>query len=119
VKDLINIRETRVLPKIFENVRGSTCGFLYDKKEIWFVTHIVSYETPRHYYHMIVVFDENMNLLRHSAPVKFTSECIEYCLSIVVENERVLINYSTMDRTTKIGIYDKKYIDSLLKYTYS
>jgi len=35
----------------------------------------------------------------------------------VVEDERVLINYSNWDRTTRIGVYDKKYIESILKYT--
>jgi hypothetical protein len=65
---------------------------------------------------MISVFDSNMNLLRYSAPFKFEGEPIEYCLSIIVEHERVLINYSVWDRTTKIGVYDKKYIDSLLIY---
>jgi len=79
--------------------------------------HVVSYESPRNYYHMIVVFDEEMKLLRYSAPFKFEGEPIEYCLSIVVEDERVLINYSTWDRTTKIGFYDKKYIEQMLKYT--
>ena len=87
------------------------------ENEIWFVTHLVSYENPRHYYHIIVVFDDAMNLLRYSAPFKFEGQPIEYCLSIVVEDERVLMNYSCWDRTTKIGIYDKKYIDSLLKYS--
>lgn len=109
-------------PKMFSRVRGSTCGFVYDdmttnSKQIWFVNHIVSYETPRHYYHIISVFDSNMNLLKYTAPFKFKGECIEYCLSIVVEDSRVLINYSTWDRTTRIGIYDKKYIDGLLIYT--
>ena len=61
---------------------------------------------------IISVFDSNMNLLRYSAPFKFEGEPIEYCLSIIVEDEQVLINYSTWDRTTRIGIYDKKYIDS-------
>jgi hypothetical protein len=130
---LLSLLETREMPKIFSKIRGSTCGFNYLKKigdnsngniaidihesEIWFVTHIVSYENPRHYYHVIVVFDSNMNLLRYSAPFKFEGEPIEYCLSIVVEDEQVLINYSTWDRTTRIGIYDKKYIDSIVKYT--
>jgi tetratricopeptide (TPR) repeat protein len=119
----------RETPTIFSRVRGSTNGFKYSKKvdtsynngnisiditedEIWFVNHIVSYESPRHYYHIISVFDSNMNLLRYSAPFKFEGDPIEYCLSIVVEDEQVLINYSTWDRTTRIGIYDKKYIDS-------
>ena len=123
----------RETPLIFSRIRGSTCGFKYITKtetnqngniaikieeyENWFVNHIVSYETPRHYYHIISVFDENMNLLRYSAPFKFEGDPIEYCLSIVVEDERVLINYSTWDRTTRIGVYDKKYIDTILNYS--
>jgi tetratricopeptide (TPR) repeat protein len=131
--NILNIVETKSMPKLFSRVRGSTCGFIYNKKiaennngnividicetEIWFVNHIVSYESPRHYYHIITVFDSNMNLLRYSAPFKFEGEPIEYCLSIVVEDERVLMNYSAWDRTTRIGIYDKKYIDSIVKYS--
>ena len=123
----------RETPSIFSRIRGSTNGFKYTKTsnksingnvqidiedyEIWFVNHIVSYESPRHYYHIITIFDSNMNLLRYSAPFKFEGDPIEYCLSIIVEEERVLINYSTWDRTTRIGIYDKKYIDSIVKYT--
>ena len=113
----IEIVEKKEMPKIFSHVRGSSCGFTYNSSEIWFVVHLVSYESPRHYYHMTVVFDTDMNLLRYSAPFKFDTEPIEYCLSIIVEDERVLMNYSTWDRTTRIGIYDKKYIDSITKYT--
>jgi hypothetical protein len=116
----IKLVETRELPKIFNHVRGSSCGFTYNTSdntsEIWFVVHLVSYEQPRHYYHMTAVFDTNMQLLRYSSPFKFDTEPIEYCLSLIVEDERVLMNYSTWDRTTRIGIYDKKYIDSITKY---
>jgi tetratricopeptide (TPR) repeat protein len=112
----IKLAETRVLPRIFNHVRGSSCGFTYNMNEIWFVVHLVSYEQPRHYYHMIAVFDTNMQLLRYSAPFKFDTEPIEYCLSLIVEDDRVLMNYSTWDRTTRIGIYHKKYIDSITKY---
>jgi tetratricopeptide (TPR) repeat protein len=111
----IHVVETKELPRIFSHVRGSSCGFSYNS-EIWFIVHLVSYENPRHYYHMMVVFDTNMNLQRYSAPFKFEGDPIEYSLSIVVEDERVLINYSTWDRTTRIGVYDKKYIDSITKY---
>jgi hypothetical protein len=129
----ITVSETKEMPKIFSKVRGSTCGFNYTKQidensngninidneqtEIWFVNHIVSYDNPRHYYHIISIFDADMNLLRYSAPFKFEGEPIEYCLSIVVEDERVLISYSTWDRTTRIGVYDKKYIESIVKYS--
>jgi len=128
----ITVSEIKNMPKIFSKVRGSTCGFSYTKKideisngnikidieetEIWFVGHIVSYEQPRHYYHIISIFDSEMNLLRYSAPFKFEGEPIEYCLSIIVEDDRVLMNYSTWDRTTRIAVYDKNYIDSIVKY---
>jgi tetratricopeptide (TPR) repeat protein len=114
-KNLI-LMETRELPRFFSRVRGSSCGFTCKNREIWFVGHIVSYEKPRHYYHILSVFDENMNLLRYSAPFSFEGKPVEYCLSIIVEEERVLMNYSTWDKTTRIGVYDKKIIESLLQY---
>jgi tetratricopeptide (TPR) repeat protein len=105
-----------ITPLYLNHLRGSTCGFNYND-EIWFIQHIVSHETPRYYYHVISLFDKDMNLLRYSAPFKFSDNPIEYCLSIIVEDERVLINYSTWDRTTNIGIYDKKYLEnSILVY---
>jgi tetratricopeptide (TPR) repeat protein len=131
-KKTLELTETKEMPRIFSHTRGSTSGFNYTKntriegndninitiseQEIWFVLHMVSYENPRHYYHIIAVFDDSMNLLRYSAPFKFHPEPIEYCLGLVVEDDRVLITYSVWDRETKIGIYDKKYIDSLVKY---
>ena len=133
-KKLLDLVETKEMPRFFSHVRGSTCGFKYIKntrlegnnkdnisfsiceEETWFILHMVSYESPRHYYHIFAVFDDSMNLLRYSAPFKFHTEPIEYCLGLVVEDERVLITYSVWDRETKLGIYDKKYIDSIIKY---
>jgi tetratricopeptide (TPR) repeat protein len=109
----LNLVEEKKMPLIFSNCRGSSCGFKY-KNEIWFLVHLVSYETPRHYYHIIAVFDDSLNLLRYSAPFKFEGEGIEYSLSIVVEDEQILMNYSMWDRTTRIGVYDKNYIESTL-----
>lgn len=113
----LRIEETKSMPRIFSRVRGSSCGFVY-ANEIWFVTHLVSYESPRHYYHLVAVFDQHMKLLRYTAPFKFEGEPIEYCLSIIVESSRILMNYSTWDRTTRIGIYDKDFVESKLKYTF-
>ena len=111
----LNLVKTLEMPNIFNYVRGSTCGANY-KNEIWFVGHIVSYEQPRHYYHIFSVFDENMKLLRYSAPFKFDTECIEYCLGLIVEDDRVICTYSSWDRTTILAVYDKKYIDGLVIY---
>jgi tetratricopeptide (TPR) repeat protein len=133
----LSVVEKKQMPKIFENIRGSTCGFKYfyveevvqiatgentslqmeiTNSEQWFVGHIVSYENPRHYYHILMVFDMNMNLLRYSAPFKFEGEPIEYCLGIVVERDRVIMSYSIWDRASRLGIYNKDYIESLLIY---
>jgi len=111
----LNQVRTVEMPRIFNHVRGSTNGFNYNN-EIWFVGHIVSYEQPRHYYHIFSVFDENMKLLRYSAPFKFDTECIEYCLGLIVEDDRVICTYSSWDRTTNIAIYDKDYIEGMIKY---
>ena len=129
--NLLELVDEKTMPGLFSHVRGSSCGFKYnklmkgviedleitiEKDELWFILHLVSYEQPRFYYHIIAVFDDNMNLMRYSAPFKFGETCIEYSLSLIVERERVLINYSEWDRTTKIAEFDKKYIDSILKY---
>jgi tetratricopeptide (TPR) repeat protein len=111
----LNVVEKKETPLYFLHFRGSTNGFHYNN-EIWFITHFVSYEVPRHYYHVFVVFDNDMKLLRYSAPFSFEGNPIEYCLSMVVEEKRILINYSTWDNTTRIAIYEKDYIDSILKY---
>ena len=113
-KQSLDLIEKIEMPKIFKCIRGSTNGFTY-KNEIWFIGHIVSYEKPRHYYHIFYVFTEDMKLLRYSAPFKFDTECIEYCLGLVVEDENIICTYSTWDRTTNIAIY-KTYIDSLVCY---
>ncbi len=102
-------------PGLFKHIRGSTCGFNYND-EIWFVVHIVSYEEPRHYYHMILVFknNEDMALLKYSPLFKFDEHCIEYCIGLVVEKSRVIATYSSWDRSTNLAIYDKKYIEEMM-----
>ena len=115
-KELDLVETKGNMPRIFSHARGSTCGFKY-KNEYWFIVHIVSYEQPRHYYHVFAVFDSEMNLLRYSAPFKFEGTCIEYTLSLIVEDDRVIVPYSVWDNKTKIAVYDKSYIDSLVKYT--
>ena len=117
VTNSISVVETKQnMPRIFSHSRGSSCGFKYNN-ELWFMVHIVSYEKPRHYYHLLAVFNENMDLMRYSAPFKFEGEPIEYSIGLVVEDSRVLISYSVWDRTSKLAVYDKLYVENLLKYT--
>jgi hypothetical protein len=113
----ISIVKKVEMPMIFNHIRGSSCGYSYNNSEIWFIVHLVSYECPRHYYHLLCVFDNDMNLLRYSAPFKFMNFCIEYSLGLIVEKERVIMTHSQVDSTTNISVYDKSYIEEILKHT--
>lgn len=96
----------------FQDVRGSTNGFRFGE-ELWFLVHIVSHESPRYYYHMIVVLDLNFNLLKYSTLFKFTEISIEYALGLIVEQERIVISYSTYDSTSNIICVPKNLIEKM------
>ena len=85
-------------------------------KEIWFICHIVSHESPRQYYHLFVSFDTNMNLLKYSAPFKFHKKDIEYCTGFCFYDNQFVIPYSIWDNKTLIGIYNFNYIFELMLY---
>jgi len=90
------------VPQIFKDLRGSSNGCLIDN-EIWFLTHLVQYSTPRHYYHMIVVLDaKTLRVKRHSILFRFHGDCIEYALGFLVEVSRVVFSFSKMDRTSAV-----------------
>lgn len=102
-------------PYLFNKVRGSTNGVIIGD-EIWFITHIVSDEDRRYYYHLFVVLDKNTyELVKYSNMFSFEKNKIEYTLGFVyLENENVfLIGYSTNDCTTKYMAIDKKKIETL------
>ncbi len=115
---VLSLDETRSegIPRIFARARGSTCGFTYNN-EIWFVVHLVAYDNPRSYYHVISVFDLDMRAKRYSAPIKLTDKNIEYCLGIIVEKDRVILSYSGWDSSSVITAYDKTVVESYLKYS--
>jgi hypothetical protein len=115
-KSVIERLDVKEMPKIFQDVRGSTHGFLFHEEEVWMIVHIVHYGKPRDYYHMFVKMDTDLNLLGYSAPFSFEGEAIEFCLGLIVEEERVIVSYSTWDSSSKIAIYDKKYVDANIEY---
>ena len=108
---------TKQMPLIFKFARGSTSAVKVlngNVNENWFVVHFVASYRPRHYYHMIVVLDDEMNLLRYSCLFKFSGTPIEYCLGMMVEQNRITMTYSENDNTSKMAFYDKTYIESLM-----
>ena len=108
--ELVEIKE---LPDFFCFCRGSTCGYEYEDK-IWFVIHKTTY--LKNYFHIIVIFDKNMNLIAYTNLLKFENYSVEFCIAIIVEKENIIMTYSTDDITSKIAIYDKNYIMNLLIY---
>jgi hypothetical protein len=95
-----NINEN--MPELFRDIRGSSNGVLFND-ELWFLVHMVSYESPRYYYHMIVILDSlTFEYKRHSILFKFTENSIEYGLGLLVEKERLCISYSVHDSSSYI-----------------
>ena len=85
----------------------------YYNNEYWFITHIVHHSKPRHYYHCMVVLDgETLKYKRHSRFFTFDSECVEFCLGLIIEDERIITTHSNWDSTSKLYVYDK---ETLLK----
>jgi tetratricopeptide (TPR) repeat protein len=102
-------------PPICKVMRGSTNGVNINN-EIWFITHLVSHEKQRHYYHMFVVLDiDTFKVKRYSVPFTFEKKHIEYTLGFVFDKktDNFLIGYSTMDRTTNYMNVSKGNIDKL------
>ena len=118
----ISIKKEVQMPWIFKEIRGSSNSYEYfnnetNQKELWFIVHNVYNASPRNYYHLLVVFDEDFNLIKYTSPFNFENEKIEYSLSIIVNDDELIISYSNWDKTTKLGFYDKNYIDTIFTFT--
>jgi glycosyltransferase involved in cell wall biosynthesis len=102
------------VPGFFSRLRGSTCGARFGD-EIWFLCHIVEYAAPRHYTHIIVVLDANtLRYKRHSIMFKFSGDCIEYALGLIVEHDRLIMSYSRVDRTSAVIVVPRAIADTML-----
>jgi hypothetical protein len=102
------------IPAFFKSLRVSTNGITIGS-EIWFICHLVSYEERRHYYHIMVVLDENTYGLKSYTPLwTFEKQKVEYTLAMTYNNCNFLIGYSTMDHTTKYTTISKKVFDDMM-----
>ena len=111
----LTITHTIDTPPFFKNIRGSTNGINIGN-EIWFICHIVSYESRRHYYHVIVVIDDtSFELKRFTKMFTFENEKVEYTLGFeyLHEKQRFIIGYSIMDNCSKYMLVSKQDVDEL------
>lgn len=95
----VSLFKTIPTPYYFRDVRGSTNGIEVDG-EIWFLTHLVSYESKRYYYHIFVVLDkETFAVKRCSRLVTFNKQRVEYSLGFVYfeKEKKFLLGYSEND----------------------
>jgi len=114
-------------PKLFSIIRGSTNGVKVDNEvrvngeikvdnELWFICHLVSYESRRYYYHIVVVLDEeSLNLKRYSNIFTINRNPVEYILGFTYDsiNKNFYIGYSIMDKTSEIAMIS---YDNLASY---
>lgn len=108
-------------PNIFRFARGSTNGVIDPvTQDIWFVVHLVSYEQPRVYYHMLVALDElTLSVKRYSAPFRFNMQTpIQYSIGLCFpSDEEVLISYSEWDRTSNIMSFPREHLYNLMTFS--
>jgi hypothetical protein len=113
----INLTKQIDSPIFFKNMRGSSCASKFNNN-IWFLTHIVDADLLKNgsgkYFHVFVIFDSELNLIKYSQPFTFDNKLIEFCIGLVVEEENILMTYSIYDNSSVLGIYNKvKLINSL------
>ena len=114
--EFIKIHEEYNLPYFFRYIRGSTNGVLIDD-EIWFLCHLVSYESRRYYYHILIVLDKTtFAVKKYSNIFKFGEEPVEYTLGFVEMGTDLLIGYSILDKETKYMMVPKDWFKSQFIY---
>lgn len=97
-------------PNFFKKMRGSSCASKFNNN-IWFLTHIVDTNLRGNgsgkYFHVFVIFDSDLNLIKYSQPFTFDNKLIEFCIGLIVEEENILITYSIYDNSSILGIYNR------------
>lgn len=107
------IQQITEVPFMFQELRGSTNGFRYNN-EIWFVCHSVEYSTPRHYYHCFIVLDyDTLSVVKYSKWFTFDGDKIEFCLGVIIEDDRVILSHSNWDGSSKLKFISKNKVDEL------
>ena len=98
----LEIVERHAVPTFFERVRGSS-SLVEHEGDYWCVVHTVVYETPRRYYHNLVVLDKTtLKPKKMSVPFCFTDAIIEYCLGFLVVGGDFVFAYSVRDADPQI-----------------
>ena len=101
VNNILVVLEEHTMPEACKDFSGSSSGVLY-KNEIWFVVH---YHKGRNYKHVFVILDTNLNFLYCSKPFQFETTR-EFSYGLIIENDEILVSYSTNNNSSKACVYD-------------
>ena len=97
----LKITTTYNTPPYFSKLRGSANTYLH-KGRLYALVHSVKYATPRKYFHHIVQLDvETLKPLAITQAFAFDEIGIEYCLSMLMDNDTVTFTYSQFDSNPK------------------
>lgn len=105
------INETINTPHCFKYYRGSSNIYEYNDL-LWTVTHGV-YESPRKYFHQIVVMDKNFVPLKYTVPFYFNTFNIEYCLGFFIRRDIAYFSISQNDRNPIVVKIKIRYLEKL------
>ena len=103
-------------PYYLRDVRGSTNGIIVEN-ELWFLTHIVSYESNRYYYHIFVVLDKDtFSVKRCSRMFTFNKQRVEYSLGFVYfeKEKKFLLGFSEHDSNHDYYFIEKNTIEGMM-----
>ena len=114
-----SLTESYPTPRLFRFVRGSTNLIKFDKNNLFAIAHMIAPSIPgipRIYYHLFIKISNDFKTIKYTMPFKFTSDPIEYCIGLTLNNNdpnEVICTYSTWDRTTNVCIFNKSFVNSL------
>lgn len=105
---------TRVIqtPEIFRYYRGSSNIYEWNGL-LWTITHGVEHESPRKYFHQVVVMTRDFEIVNYSAPFYFDKYAIEYCLGLVIRNGYLYSTVSSNDRDPVVCKIKLRYLEKI------
>lgn len=107
----LEITITHQTPIYFSKLRGSANPVIYNN-QLYALTHAVKYGSPRKYLHHIVKLDkDSLKPTAISNSFAFEEVAIEYCLTMLIEDEHAEFIYSHFDSNPKIVKVPLSYFD--------
>lgn len=101
-EDTLNIHTRYSTPWFFSHLRGSAVPIQIEN-ELWCLTHFVEYNSPRKYFHCIVILDSHTHQpQRISLPFVFRDKVIEYSIGWTKKGNGFQFWFSSWDDNPRL-----------------